>query len=84
MDLRDWRREILLPLLSGSNKKLNIYGLTMSFCCPSLPQSEPGGGAVSVVRVNIHYAIADVYFVYAGKAGDAHFLGALMAVAKSV
>ncbi|CAK9110719.1 unnamed protein product [Durusdinium trenchii] len=39
----------------------------MNFCCPSLPQSEPGGGAVSTVRVNIHYAIADVYFVYAGK-----------------
>ncbi|CAK9070477.1 unnamed protein product [Durusdinium trenchii] len=51
----------------GSSKKLNVYGLTMNFCCPSLPQSEPGGGAVSTVRVNIHYAIADVYFVYAGK-----------------
>ena len=56
----------------------------MSFCCPSLPQSEPGGGAVSVVRVNIHYAIADVYFVYAGKAGDAQVLGALMDDANSV
>lgn len=55
---------------AGSNKKLNIYGLTMSFCCPSLPQSEPGGGAVSIVRVNIHYAIADVYMVYAGKVAD--------------
>lgn len=59
--------KLQLPPNGGSNKKLNIYGLTMSFCCPSLPQSEPGGGAVSVVRVNIHYAIADVYFVYAGK-----------------
>lgn len=61
--------KLQLPPNGGSNKKLNIYGLAMSFCCPSLPQSEPGGGAVSVVRVNIHYAIADVYFVYAGK-GD--------------
>ena len=63
--------------VAGSNKKLNIYGLTMSFCCPTLPQSEPGGGAVSIVRVNIHYAIADVYMVYAGKVADSWegFLG---------
>ena len=51
----------------GSSNKLNTYGLTLSFCCPSLPQSEPGGGAVSAARINIHYAIADIYFVYAGK-----------------
>ncbi|CAJ1416809.1 unnamed protein product [Effrenium voratum] len=59
--------KLQLPPNGGSSKKLNIYGLTLSFNCPSLPQSEPGGGAVSAVRVNIHYAIADVYFVYAGK-----------------
>eukprot|EP00928_Gymnodinium_smaydae_P020290 TRINITY_DN17849_c0_g1_i2.p1 TRINITY_DN17849_c0_g1~~TRINITY_DN17849_c0_g1_i2.p1 ORF type:complete len:2813 (-),score=661.09 TRINITY_DN17849_c0_g1_i2:46-7815(-) len=56
---------LMLSPSSGSETKLNSYGLTMSFMCPSLPSSDPGGGDVRAVRVNVHYAIADIILLYA-------------------